>query len=103
MLYTTRFFMIGEQQPSLSSHSIKNHSIYDSFAESIIWHVKSEEVNQFEAMDRLELVELVTPDERDSVEAIFIDGELVGSIGAPFIFPVDQYITYEKLDELQGA
>jgi hypothetical protein len=98
---TTRYYKVGEQEPFLKRYSL-SYSIYDGAAQEIIYYLKNEEVDEFEATDRLDVVELYTVDDSDRVDAIFIDGELVGSVDAPFIYPVDQYVNFEKLTELQG-
>ena len=44
------------------------------------------------ATDFVELVEMQTPDESEYVEAVFVQGKLVGSLGNPFWLNPADYI-----------
>ena len=100
MLNNTKFYLVGEHSPLITTHSIRNKSIYDVLAPEIIWLLNEEKVSEFEAMDRIKVVELTTADEEDNVEAVYLDDKLIGSLEYPFIYPVDQYITYEQFNKL---
>jgi hypothetical protein len=44
------------------------------------------------ARDIVELVEMQTPDEEEYVEAIYVQGKLVGSVGGPFWLDPSEYV-----------
>jgi hypothetical protein len=89
---TFNFFPLGETTPSISFIA-SGVSLWDEFCEAIADHVLGADPEYgTAARDFVDLVEMQTPDEEEYVEAIYVQGKLVGSVGSPFWLDPSQYV-----------
>ena len=79
-----KFYDLGETRPSFGFVAT-GVDLWDHMCEAIADHVLGVDPEYgTAARDFVELVEMQTPDEEEYVDAIFVHGKLVGSLGAPF-------------------
>jgi hypothetical protein len=79
-----RFYTLGETTPSLR-FTATGVDLWDHMCEAIADHVLgTDPYSETAARDFVELVEMETADESEYVEAVFVQGKLVGSLGSPF-------------------
>jgi hypothetical protein len=89
---TFSFYNLGEINPSFGFVA-SGTSLWDEFCEAIADHVLGADPQSgTAARDIVELVEMQTPDEEEYVEAIYVQGKLVGSVGGPFWLDPSEYV-----------
>lgn len=89
---TFNFYTLGETTPSLTFTATGNF-LWDQFCEAIADHVLGVDPEYgTAARDIVDLVEMQTPDEEEYVDAIYVQGKLVGSVGAPFWLDPSEYV-----------
>ena len=89
---TFNFFTLGETSPCLT-FTATGTSLWDQFCEAIADHVLGVDPEYgTAARDIVDLVEMQTPDEEEYVEAIYVQGKLVGSVGGPFWLNPSEYV-----------
>lgn len=88
---TFKFFTLGETTPCLT-FTATGVSLWEQMCEAIVGHVLgSDPYAGDSARDLVEMVAMQTADESEYVEAVYVRGELVGSLDAPFWLPVEEY------------
>jgi hypothetical protein len=86
------FYALGETRPSFGFVAA-GVGLWDKMCEAIVDHVLgSDPESGTAARDFVDLVEMQTPDEEEYVEAIFVQGKLVGSLGSPFWLNPSEYV-----------
>ena len=86
-----RFFALNEYTPSLSI-TCGGEGLWDAMCEAIADHVLGEDPHSgVKAADLIDLVEMESTDGAEYVEAIYLNGKLVGSVGAPFWYAPSEY------------
>lgn len=89
---TFNFYRLGETTPCLT-FTASGVGLWDEFCELIANHVLGPDpYAEAPARDIVDLVEMQTPDEEEYVEAIYLQGKLVGSVGAPFWLDPSEYV-----------
>jgi len=89
---TFNFFALNEFSPSLT-FSCSGDGLYDAMCEFIVNHVLgADPYSEAAARDLVEIVAMQTPDEAEYVEAVYVQGKLVGSMDAPFEVDPAQYV-----------
>jgi|GEM_PF-2152181 len=89
---TFNFYALNETTPCLTFTASGSY-LWDHMCETIVDHVLGVDPHsEVAARDLVELVEMETADESEYVEAIFVQGELVGSMGGPFWLDPSQYV-----------
>jgi hypothetical protein len=89
---TFDFFALGETRSSFGFVAT-GVGLWDEMCEAIADHVLGADPESgIAARDFVDLVEMQTPDEEEYVEAIFVHGKLVGSLGAPFALDPSEYV-----------
>jgi len=89
---TFNFYTLGEFSPSLT-FSCSGDGLYDAICEAIVDHVLGvDPYFEAAARDLIEIVAMQTPDEAEYVEAVYVQGKLVGSMDAPFEADPAQYV-----------
>ena len=89
---TFNFFALNEFSPSLT-FSCSGDGLYDAMCEFIVDHVLgADPYSEAAARDLVEIVAMQTADESEYTEAVFVQGKLVGSLGAPFWLDPSQYV-----------
>jgi len=89
---TFNFYALNETTPCLT-FTASGPYLWDHMCETIVDHVLGvDRHSEVAARDLVELVEMETADESEYVEAIFVQGELVGSMGGPFWLDPSQYV-----------
>jgi len=87
-----RFYTLGENTPSLH-FSATGVDLYDQMCEAIVDHVLgADPYSEVAARDLMEIVAMQTPDEAEYIEAVYIQGHLVGSMDAPFALDPSEYV-----------
>jgi hypothetical protein len=87
-----RFFALNEYTPSLSI-VCGGEGLWDQMCEAIADHVLgADPYSETAARDLIDLVEMESTDGAEYVEAIYLNGKLVGSVGAPFWYAPSEYI-----------
>lgn len=67
--------------------------LWDTMCEAIADHVLgADPYAETPARDIVDIVEMQTPDESEYVEAVYVQGKLVGSLGAPFWLDPSEYV-----------
>ena len=89
---TFNFYTLGETTPCLT-FTATGVDLWDHMCEAIVNHVfGADPYSETAARDLVEIVEMQTPDEEEYAEAVFVQGKLVGSLGAPFWLDPSQYV-----------
>ena len=89
---TFDFYNLGEHSVALT-FSATGVDLWDEMCEKIADHVLGEDpYSGTAARDFVDIVEMQTPDESEYVEAVFVKGELVGSLGGPFWLDPSEYV-----------
>jgi len=89
---TFNFYTLGEFSPSLTFIAT-GVDLYDQMCESIVDHVLgADPYSEAAARDLIEIVAMQTPDEAEYVEAVYVQGKLVGSMDAPFEADPSEYV-----------
>ena len=89
---TFNFYTLGETTPCLT-FTATGVDLWDHMCEAIVDHVLGPDpYAEAPARDIVDIVEMQTPDEVEYVEAVFVQGKLVGSLGAPFWLDPSQYV-----------
>ena len=93
---TFNFYALNETTPYLTftaSGSYLWDHLWDHMCETIVDHVLGlDPHSEVAARDFVELVEMETADESEYVEAIFVQGKPVGSLGGPFWLDPSEYV-----------
>lgn len=89
---TFNFFALNEFSPSLTFVAT-GEGLWDTLCESIVDHVLgADPYSESAARDLVEVVAMQTADESEYVEAVYVQGKLVGSMDAPFEVDPSQYV-----------
>jgi hypothetical protein len=89
---TFNFFALNETLPCLTFVAT-GEGLWDTLCESIVDHVLgADPYSDAAARDLVEVVSMQTPDEAEYVEAVYVQGKLVGSMDAPFEVDPSQYV-----------
>jgi hypothetical protein len=89
---TFQFYNLGEYGPCYT-FSATGTNLWDQMCEAIADHVLGEDpYSEIAARDIVDIVEMQTPDESEYVEAVYVQGKLVGSLGAPFWLDPSEYV-----------
>lgn len=89
---TFNFYTLGETTPCFT-FSAGGVGLWDAMCEAIADHVLGvDPYAESPARDIVDLVEMQTPDEEEYVEAIYVQGKLVGSLGGPFWLDPSEYV-----------
>ena len=87
-----RFYNLGDTLPSLA-FTATGVDLYDHMCEAIVDHVLgADPYSEAAARDIVDIVEMQTPDEAEYVEAVYVQGKLVGSLGGPFWLDPSEYV-----------
>jgi len=86
-----KFFTLTDpiNKPALQIWRTPGNSGWASLCDAIVEHFDGDA--RCDATDLVDLVEMMTPDEQEYVEAIVYAGAIVGSVGHPFTHPVTDY------------
>jgi hypothetical protein len=88
---TFNFFTLGETTPCLTFIATGD-GMWDAICEAIVDHVLgADPYSEAAARDLVEIVAMQTPDESEYVEAVYVQGKLVGSMDAPFWADPSEY------------
>jgi hypothetical protein len=88
---TFTFFALTEYTPCLTFVATGD-GLWDTLCESIVDHVLgADPYSDVAARDLVEVVSMQTPDEAEYVEAVYVQGKLVGSLNAPFFLDPSEY------------
>lgn len=89
---TFNFYTIGETTPCLTFIAT-GEGLWDTLCENIVDHVLgADPYSESAARDLVEIVSMQTADETEYVEAVYVQGKLVGSMDAPFEVDPSQYV-----------
>jgi len=89
---TFDFYNLGENSVALT-FSATGADLWDQMCEAIADHVLGEDpYSETAARDFVDIVEMQTPDESEYVEAVYVQGKLVGSLGGPFWLDPSEYV-----------
>ena len=89
---TFNFYTLGETLPCLT-FTATGEGLYDAMCEFIVDHVLgADPYSETAARDLIEIVAMQTADEAEYVEAVYIQGKLVGSMDAPFEADPSEYV-----------
>lgn len=90
----TSFYTLGENTPCLSvTFTGITGGEWEHMCEMICDHILGEDpYSEASAEDLIEVVAMESADGDEYVEAVFLQGKLVGSIDAPFWYPVNEYV-----------
>jgi hypothetical protein len=87
-----RFYALGETTPSLLFVA-GGMDLWDDMCEAIADHVLGVDPwSETAARDIIEIVEMQTADESEYVEAVYVQGKLMGSLGGPFWLDPSEYV-----------
>ena len=88
---TFTFFALTEYTPCLA-FTATGDGIWDAICENIVDHVLgADPYSETPARDIVDIVEMQTADESEYVEAVYVQGKLVGSLHAPFFLDPSEY------------
>ena len=88
---TFTFFALTEYTPCLTFVATGD-GLWDTLCESIVDHVLgADPYSETPARDIVDIVEMQTPDEAEYVEAVYVQGKLMGSLNAPFWLNPSEY------------
>jgi len=93
MLNTSKFYPLGWTKPAITFGNMCNLAI---MYQSIYEHITNEDINEYEALDRLHTKELETEDGSDYVEGVYLDNKLIGSWSYPFVYNPESYKEINK-------
>jgi len=86
-----RFYTLGDTLPSLA-FTATGVDLYDHMCEAIVDHVLgADPYSETAARDLMEIVAMETPD-GEYIEAVLVQGKLVGSMDAPFALDPSEYM-----------
>jgi hypothetical protein len=89
---TFNFFALNQTLPCLTFVAT-GEGLWDTLCESIVDHVLgADPYSESAARDLVEVVSMQTADEAEYVEAVYVQGKLVGSMDAPFEVDPSQYV-----------
>ena len=89
---TFNFFALNETLPCLT-FTATGEGLWDTLCEAIVDHVLgADSYSETAARDIIEIVEMQTSDEAEYIEAVFVQGKLMGSLGAPFFLDPSEYV-----------
>ena len=89
---TFNFFSLNETIPCLTFIAT-GVDLYDQMCESIVDHVLgADPYSEAAARDLMEIVAMETPDGAHYIEAVYVQGKLVGSMDAPFEADPSEYV-----------
>lgn len=89
---TLNFYGLGETLPCLTFIAT-GVDLYDQMCEAIVDHILgADPYSEVAARDLMEIVAMQTPDESEYIEAVYVQGKLVGSMDAPFEVDPSQYV-----------
>lgn len=89
---TFDFYNLGENSVSFT-FSASGETLWDQMCEQIANHIfGADPYSEQAARDFVDIVEMQTPDEAEYVEAVFVKGKLVGSLGGPFWLDPSEYV-----------
>jgi hypothetical protein len=87
-----RFYALGETTPSLLFVA-GGMDLWDDMCEAIADHVLGiDPWSETPARDIIEIVEMQTADESEYIEAVYVQGKLMGSLNAPFFLDPSEYV-----------
>jgi len=79
-----RFYTLGEISPSLTFTATGVY-LYDDMCEAIVDHILGVDPDYgTAARDLMDIVAMETPDGECYIEAVYVQGKLVGSMDKPF-------------------
>lgn len=84
------FFPLGCTKSTLAVFADRPHA-WPMFCQMLASNYFNEDIHEEDAIDIVELVQMDTPDEEQYIEAIRIQGKIVGSC-EPLDFPLDRYV-----------
>ena len=88
---TFNFFALTEYAPSVT-FTATGEGLWDAMCESIVDHVLgSDPWSETPARDIVDIVEMRTADDSEYVEAVYIQGKLMGSLNTPFWLDPSEY------------
>ena len=87
---TFNFYTLGETTPCFTFTAI-GVDIWDHMCEAIVGHVLGSDPYSETASDITDIVPMQTADGAEYVEAVFVQGKLVGSLDAPFWLNPNEY------------
>jgi hypothetical protein len=88
---TFTFYTLGEYSPCLT-FTTTGVDLWDDMCEFIVDHVLgSDPYAEAPARDIVDIVEMQTADKSEYVEAVYIQGKLVGSLRSPFWLDPSEY------------
>jgi len=88
---TFNFYGLGETLPCLT-FTATDEGLWDAMCEAIADHVLgADPYSEAAARDIIEIVEMQTADESEYVEAVYVQGKLMGSLNAPFFLDPSEY------------
>jgi len=89
---TFNFYGLGETLPCLT-FTATGVDLYDQMCEAIVDHVLgTDPYSEAAARDLVEIVAMQTPDEAEYVEAVYVQGKLVGSMDTIFEVDPSEYV-----------
>ena len=89
---TFTFYTLGESLPCLA-FTVSGANLWDHMCEAITDYVLGVDLYaETPARDIVDIVEMQTADESEYVEAVYVQGKLVGSLGAPFWLDPSEYV-----------
>jgi len=88
---TFNFYTLGETTPCLTFVAT-GVDLWDHMCEAIVDHVLgADPYAESPARDIVDIVEMQTTDESEYVEAVFVQGKMIGSLGNPFWLDASEY------------
>ena len=88
---TFTFFALTEYAPSIT-FTATGVDLWDAMCEAIADHVLGvDPYSETPARDIVDIVEMQTADESEYVEAVYVQGKLMGSLNAPFFLDPSEY------------
>jgi hypothetical protein len=88
---TFTFYTLGEYSPCLT-FTTTGVDLWDAMCESIVDHVLGVDPwSETPARDIVDIVEMQTADDSEYVEAVYVQGKLVGSLNTPFFLDPSEY------------
>ena len=89
---TFNFYGLGEITPCLTFIAT-GEGLWDTLCENIVDHVLgADPYSEAAARDLVEIVAMQTPDEAEYVEAVYVQGKLVGSMDTIFEVDPSEYV-----------
>jgi hypothetical protein len=88
-----KFYPLGWTTPAIT---FGDQSDWMSICLSIYEYFNDDDIDEFEAADRIHTKELETDDESDYVEGVYLDNKLIGSWIYPFVYNPESYKEINK-------